>query len=151
MPQAELPDPGLIFDTLLRRERFVPHPAGNSAMMFGFATLVIHTCFRTNHADWTINDTSSYVDLSPLYGNSLEHQLKLRRQDGTGLMWPDVFYEDRLLFLPPISCALLVLFSRNHNYIAQKLLEINERGRWTNPPPEDEVGLSHDAQTNSNI
>lgn len=48
MPMCELPDPGLVFDSLLKRERFVPHPAGLSAMMFGFATLVIHTCFRTN-------------------------------------------------------------------------------------------------------
>lgn len=138
MPMSEQPDPGLIFDSLLRRDRFRPHPAGNSALLFGFATLVIHTCFRTNHGDWTINDTSSYVDLSPLYGNSLEGQLKLRRQDGTGKMWNDVFAEDRLLFLPPISCALLVLFCRNHNYIAQKLLEINEKGRWKCPPPDDE-------------
>jgi hypothetical protein len=27
--------------------------------------------------------------------------------------------------------ALLVVFSRNHNFIAQKLLEINENGRFT--------------------
>jgi len=67
----------------------------------------------------------------------LEAQLKLRRLDGTGMMWNDVFAEDRLLFLPPISCALLVLFCRNHNYIAEKLLEINEKNRFTNPPPTD--------------
>ncbi|CAG8729471.1 12445_t:CDS:2, partial [Acaulospora colombiana] len=141
MPLAEQPDPGLIFDTLLRREKFKPHPSGNSAMMFGFATLVIHSCFRTNHDDWTINDTSSYVDLSPLYGNKEEDLNKLRRFDGTGLMWNDVFAEDRLLFLPPISCALLVLFCRNHNYIATKLLEINEKKKWTNPPPKDPKAL----------
>ncbi|KIM34230.1 hypothetical protein M408DRAFT_59813 [Serendipita vermifera MAFF 305830] len=141
MPIAELPDAGLIFDSLLKREHFVPHPSGNSAMMFGFATLVIHSCFRTNHEDWTVNDTSSYVDLSPLYGNSLETQLKLRRQDGTGKMWNDVFAEDRLLFLPPISCALLVLFCRNHNYIAEKLLQINEKNRFSNPPPTDQKAM----------
>ncbi|KAG8827835.1 hypothetical protein FRC18_009804 [Serendipita sp. 400] len=138
MPLAEQPDPGLIFDSLLKRDHFKPHPAGNSAMMFGFATLVIHSCFRTNHEDWTINDTSSYVDLSPLYGNSLEAQLKLRRQDGTGMLWNDVFSEDRLLFLPPISCALLVLFCRNHNFIAEKVLQINEKKLWSNPPPKEE-------------
>lgn len=141
MPIAELPDAGLIFDSLLKRDGFVPHPSGNSAMMFGFATLVIHSCFRTNHEDWTVNDTSSYVDLSPLYGNSLEAQLKLRRQDGTGKMWNDVFAEDRLLFLPPISCALLVLFCRNHNYISEKLLEINEKNRFVNPPPTEQKAM----------
>jgi linoleate 10R-lipoxygenase len=35
MPDIEQPDPGLVFDSLLRREAFVEHPAGNSAMMFG--------------------------------------------------------------------------------------------------------------------
>jgi linoleate 10R-lipoxygenase len=37
MPQAELPDPDLIFEALLEREGFVPHPAGNSSLMFGCA------------------------------------------------------------------------------------------------------------------
>jgi hypothetical protein len=52
-------------------------------------------------------------------------------------MWNDVFAEDRLLFLPPHTSALLVLFCRNHNFIAEKLLQINEKNRFTNPPPDD--------------
>ncbi|KAF5365312.1 hypothetical protein D9758_005455 [Tetrapyrgos nigripes] len=56
---------------------------------------------------------------------------------GRGLLYPDTFSEERLLFLPPASSALLVILSRNHNYIADKLLKINERGRWMDPPPED--------------
>lgn len=32
--------------------------------------------------------------------------------------------------MPPAVCALLVLFNRNHNYIAQKILDINERGTF---------------------
>src|SRR5258706_4154933 len=43
MPQAELPDPDLIFEALLKREKFVPHPAGNSSLMFGCAIHFIHT------------------------------------------------------------------------------------------------------------
>lgn len=62
-----------------------------------------------------INETSSYVDLSPLYGHNQEAQDKVRVRDGRGLLLPDVFAEDRLLLLPPAVCALLVLFSRNHN------------------------------------
>ncbi|KAG2045406.1 hypothetical protein BDR06DRAFT_1015715, partial [Suillus hirtellus] len=46
---------------------------------------------------------------------------------------PDVFTEDRLLFLPLPVCVLVVLFNRNHNYIARRLLEINERGTWKDP------------------
>ncbi|KAF9038426.1 linoleate diol synthase [Panaeolus papilionaceus] len=133
LPKNQLPDPGLIFDTLLKRQGFVQHPGGLSSLMFSFAALVIHSVFRTSHRDVNINETSSYVDLAPLYGNSQKDQDKIRIKDGRGKMFPDVFAEDRLLLLPPAVCALLVLFNRNHNYIAEKLLEINERGTYVDP------------------
>ncbi|KAF8074859.1 linoleate diol synthase [Lyophyllum atratum] len=133
LPKNQLPDPGLLFDTLLRREGFKEHPAGLSSMMFSFAALVIHSVFRTSHHDVNINETSSYVDLSPLYGHNQAAQDRVRVRNGYGLLKPDVFAEDRLLLLPPAVCALLVLFSRNHNYIAKKLLEINERGTFVDP------------------
>ncbi|EJD44726.1 putative linoleate diol synthase [Auricularia subglabra TFB-10046 SS5] len=167
-PVSELdrPDPSLVFDALLRREKFVEHPAGLSSLMFGFAALVIHTIFYTNHADPTINLTNSYVDLSPLYGFSDEAQDAVRRKYhtedryahddtgysspayahrplGRGLLHEDSFAEDRFLLLPPSSAVFLVLFCRNHNYIAAKLLEINERGVWTDPlrfPPPPGAG-----------
>ncbi|KAG1827565.1 heme peroxidase [Suillus subaureus] len=133
LPRNQMPDAGLVFDTLLRREKFVKHPAGLSALMFSFAALVIHSVFRTDHTPGKghINMTSSYVDLAPLYGNDQETQDKA--QGGRGLLRPDVFAEDRLLFLPPTVGVLLVLFNRNHNYIARRLLEINERGTWKDP------------------
>ncbi|KAI9064021.1 linoleate diol synthase [Trametes sanguinea] len=133
LPRNEMPDAGLVFDTLLRREKFVPHPAGLSSFMFAFAALVIHTVFRTSHKDVNINDTSSYIDLAPLYGHNQEAQDKIRVRDGRGLLQPDTFSEDRLLLLPPAVCVLLVLFNRNHNYIARKLLELNERCTYVDP------------------
>ncbi|KAI0630845.1 linoleate diol synthase [Trametes polyzona] len=133
LPRNEMPDAGLVFDTLLRREKFVPHPAGLSSMMFSFAALVIHTVFRTSHEQVHINETSSYIDLAPLYGHNKERQDKIRVFDGRGLMKPDTFAEDRLMLLPPAVCVLLVLFNRNHNYIARKLLELNERGTYIDP------------------
>ncbi|KAF7370587.1 Heme peroxidase [Mycena sanguinolenta] len=133
LPKHELPDPGLVFDTLLKRDGFVKHPAGLSSLMFSFAALVIHSIFRTSHANMNINDTSSYVDLSPLYGHGQDEQDKVRSKEGRGLLYPDVFAEDRLLLLPPAVCAILVLFSRNHNYIAKKIFDINERGTYKDP------------------
>ncbi|KAI0322769.1 linoleate diol synthase, partial [Amylostereum chailletii] len=139
LPQNMLPDAGLIFDTLLKRDNFVKHPAGLSSMMFSFAALVIHTVFRTSHENVNINETSSYVDLAPLYGSTVEASNKIRQLEGPnfgrGLLYNDTFAEDRLLLLPPAVCVLLVLFSRDHNarYIAHKLLEINERDTWKDP------------------
>jgi hypothetical protein len=73
--------------------------------------------FRTSHDKdkGNINETSSYVDLAPLYGVDQENQDKVRDRRGRGLLHPDVFAEDRLLLLPPAVCVLLVLFNRNHN------------------------------------
>jgi hypothetical protein len=99
-------------------------------MMFSFAVLVIHTCFRTSQKDWSVNQTSSYVDLAPLYGWSEETQASVRKMDGRGFLKNDVFAEDRLLFLPPAASVVLVLLNRNHNYIAEKLLSHNERGTF---------------------
>ncbi|KAL1747600.1 heme peroxidase [Schizophyllum fasciatum] len=130
LPRHQLPDPGLVFDTLLKREKFVEHPAGLSALMFGFAALVIHTVFRTGHEDVNINETSSYVDLAPLYGNDQATQDAVRDKRGRGMLHKDSFAENRLLLLPPATCAILVCFSRNHNFIAERLLEINERQTW---------------------
>ncbi|QRV81013.1 heme peroxidase [Ceratobasidium sp. AG-Ba] len=133
LPLNELPDAGLLFDCLLKREKFEPHPAGLSSMFFAFATIVIHTIFRTNHKDVGINETSSYLDLSPLYGNSQKDQDEIRRWDGTGRLWDDVFSEDRLLLMPPAACTILVLFNRNHNFVARKLYLINEAGTFKDP------------------
>ncbi|KAI9511894.1 hypothetical protein F5148DRAFT_1280279 [Russula earlei] len=89
---------------------FVSHPARLFSMTFLFAALVIHkSVLRTSHADMNINETSSYVDLAPLYGNNKEtldnRDLiatdKIRVRDGRGLLFPDTFTEDPLLLFPP--------------------------------------------------
>ena len=113
--KATLPDPGLVFDTLLRRDEWKPHPGGMSSLFFAFADLVIHSIFDTDSEDWSINKTSSYLDLSILYGNSDDELKKVRRNDGSGKLWDDTFADGRLLHMPEASCALLVLLSRNHN------------------------------------
>ncbi|KAJ6567751.1 heme peroxidase [Mycena vulgaris] len=143
-PPATLPDAGLVFDTLMCRDAFEPHPAGISALFFAFADLVIHSIFNTNHADPTINATSSYLDLSILYGNSQKEQDSVRSKDGWGRLYEDVFADSRLLFMPPSACALLVLLSRNHNYTAQKILEINEHGAYKRKFENDAHRLAQD-------
>ncbi|GJJ14559.1 hypothetical protein Clacol_008824 [Clathrus columnatus] len=126
-----LPEPGL-------SRTWQPHPGGNSSLTFAFASLVTHQLFRTNPRDMTCNNTSSYLDLSVLYGNNQTDQDSVRNKAlGRGLLYPDTFAEERLAFVPPAASALLVILSRNHNYVATMLLNINERKRWSNPPPDD--------------
>ncbi|SJL08734.1 related to Psi-producing oxygenase A [Armillaria ostoyae] len=138
LPSTSLPDPGLVFDTLLCARDWQQHPGKNSSLTFAFASVVTHSLFRTDPVDWTRNNTSSYLDLSPLYGYSQATQDQVRdKEKGRGLLYPDTFSEERLIFIPPAASALLVIFSRNHNYIANILLKINERKRWSDPPPAD--------------
>ncbi|KAI0683948.1 heme peroxidase [Cytidiella melzeri] len=140
LPANILPDPGLVFDTLLRAKKddWRPHPGGNSSLTFAFASLVTHSLFRTNPKNWNINDANSYLDLSPLYGINQQQQDMVRNKaEGRGYLWKDAFAEDRLILVPPAASALLVVFSRNHNYIADMILKINEQGKWSDPPPED--------------
>lgn len=138
LPKDLLPDAGLVFDTLLLRDKFEEHPGGISSLFFAFADLVIHSIFETAHpghpghptSNELINNSSSYLDLSVLYGSTQAKVDSVRRHDGTGRLWNDVFADGRLLQMPPATCALLVLLSRNHNYIAQKILDINENGTY---------------------
>jgi hypothetical protein len=93
--------------------------------------------FRTNRLDPNISDTSSYLDLAPLYGSSLKDQLEIRTME-RGLLKPDTFHEKRLLGQPPGVNIMLVMYNRFHNHVAEMLLKINEGGRFTLPPTKDE-------------
>lgn len=104
------PDPGLIFDTIMSRENggFKPHPNNISSMLYYIASIIIHDCFRTSHEDFNISMTSSYLDLSPLYGSNQDEQNNMRTlKDGE--LKPDCFSEKRLLGFPPgVGCILIV-------------------------------------------
>ncbi|KAG2418203.1 hypothetical protein HFD88_001304 [Aspergillus terreus] len=127
-----LPDPGLVFDSVFARDQFHPHPNRVSSMFFVWASLVIHDIFQTGHPDLNMNKTSSYLDLSILYGDTQEDQDQIRTfRDGK--LKPDSFSEPRLQALPPASCVILVMLNRYHNHVVEQLAIINEGGRFTKP------------------
>ena len=117
LSHAALPPPDLVFDVLLKRDKFVEHPGGISSLFFAFADIIIHNVFKTDPTvkGWTTNQASSYLDLSPLYGSSREAVNSVRRNDGTGRLHEDVFADSRLRNMPPAVGVLLVIFNRNHN------------------------------------
>lgn len=126
-----LPDPELVYEQLLRREdgKFREHPSGLNRLFFSFATIVIHECFQTSRDNHWINETSSYVDLSTLYGNTEAEQPRVRTYKD-GLIYPDSIASERIMLMPPGVVAVLILFSRNHNTIAETLLQVNEGGKY---------------------
>ncbi|MCJ1308958.1 hypothetical protein MMC25_002613 [Agyrium rufum] len=126
------PDPGDLFDLLMARKNDEESKSGMSSMLLYHATVIIHDIFRSNPDDKNISDTSSYLDLSPLYGNSQAIQDTIRTKK-LGLLKPDTFAEKRLLMQPPGVCIYIIMFNRFHNYVAKQLLEINENGKFALP------------------
>jgi len=111
--------------------------------MFYLVVIIIHgitlknvnlilDLFRTSHEDPNISLTSSYLDLSPLYGSNQEEQNLVRTfQDGK--LKPDCFSENRLGAFPPGVGVLLLCFNRFHNYVVGQLASINETGKFSMP------------------
>ncbi|KAF2460437.1 heme peroxidase [Lineolata rhizophorae] len=132
MQPAALPDPGVIFDSIMARKVHEPHPNRISSMLFYVATIIIHDLFRTDHHDFRKSNTSSYLDLSPLYGSNAEEQKQMRTFED-GKLKPDCFSESRLLLQPPGVGCILIMFNRFHNYVVEQLALINEGGRFTRP------------------
>ncbi|KAI1101502.1 linoleate diol synthase precursor [Jackrogersella minutella] len=138
----DLPDAGLIFDSLMSRgdgKSFREHPNRISSMMFYLATIITHDIFQTDPRDEHTNLTSSYLDLSPLYGRNAEEQ-KAMRTFKDGLLKPDCFSSRNLFGFPPGLGVFLIMFNRFHNYIVTQLAEINEGGRFTKPAPTNDGG-----------
>ena len=125
-----LPDVEAVYEALLRRQGpFRKHPSGLNRLFFSFATIVIHECFQTSRTDPFINETSSYVDLSTLYGNTEKEQKRVRTYHN-GTIFPDSIASERIMMMPPGVIAVLLMFSRNHNRVAESLLSINEDGKY---------------------
>ncbi|KAL8708190.1 MAG: hypothetical protein Q9220_006860 [cf. Caloplaca sp. 1 TL-2023] len=127
-----MPDPGMIFDSVMARGEFREHPNKVSSVFFYWASLIIHDLFQTDHRDFSNSQTSSYLDLSILYGDTEDDQNAIRTfRDGK--LKPDCFSESRLLGFPPGCGVLLILLNRFHNYVVEQLAAINENGRFSQP------------------
>lgn len=124
-----MPAPELVFEQLLRRREFTPHKSGLNRFFFSFANMVIHEIFRSDPDNHFINRTSSYVELSVLYGDSQDEQDEVRTHE-QGRIWPDTFSSARVMMMSPGIIAVAIMFSRHHNYLAQRLFEVNETGKY---------------------
>jgi len=147
---TNLPPAGQIFDRLFLRKKFEPHPTQISALLFCLGNLIIHDIFHSDILDPTLNLTSSYVELSPLYGVTLKQQHGMRTFKN-GKLKPDTFADWRLLVQPPGLRAFVILFNRNHNFIAENILKRNEDGRFSSETNSAEVLDEKLFQTARNI
>ncbi|KAF3941804.1 hypothetical protein ABW19_dt0206713 [Dactylella cylindrospora] len=116
----------------MARTEYRRNPSGISSMLFYIATIIIHDIFRTDSSNPNISLTSSYLDLSPLYGSNPDELDSMRAFEG-GKIKPDTFSEKRLLCFAPGVGTILIMFNRFHNYAAQQLAYINENDRFSLP------------------
>jgi linoleate 8R-lipoxygenase / 9,12-octadecadienoate 8-hydroperoxide 8R-isomerase len=130
MQPTARPDPGVVFYAVLARKTFKPHPNRISSVLFYLASLIIHDCFHTSHEEFAISETSSYLDLAPLYGSNADEQKSVRTmQDGR--LKPDAFSDKRILGFPPGVSTLVIMFNRFHNHVVENLAKIDENGRFS--------------------
>ncbi|CAG8688651.1 14198_t:CDS:2, partial [Racocetra persica] len=123
--KSNIPDANDIFNSIMKRIEFNSHPSGISANLFYLSILIAHDLFNTSYKDSTINLNSSYLDLAPLYGSNHKQQNSVRTFKN-GQLKPDTFADSRILLQPPGVGSMLILFSRNHNYIAEQLKQQNK-------------------------
>ncbi|KAM0810129.1 hypothetical protein AB5N19_10477 [Seiridium cardinale] len=138
-----LPDAGLVFDSIMARgdeSSFREHPNKISSILFYLGIIITHDCFQTDSKDHAINSTSSYLDLSPLYGRNEEEQTMMRTFKD-GLLKPDCFSSKRVFGNPPGVGVILIMFNRFHNYVVTQLAHINEGSRFNKP----ESSYDHEA------
>lgn len=135
MPQGALPDPALVYDAVMKRPTngYKKHPNNVSSILWYWATIIIHDLFWTDPLDTNKSKTSSYLDLSPLYGSNQDMQNTIRTFRN-GKLKPDAYADMRLHGMPPGVSVLLIMFNRFHNHVAEHLAAINEGGRFTPPP-----------------
>ncbi|KAH8683552.1 heme peroxidase [Ilyonectria robusta] len=126
------PDPEAVYEAVMARGEFKENPNKVSSILWYWATIIIHDLFWTNSTDPNQNDSSSYLDLAPLYGCSKEACDSVRTFKG-GMLKADCFADRRLIGNPPGVCIILIMFNRFHNHIAANLADINEGGRFTKP------------------
>lgn len=138
MQPIALPDPGVVFDSIMARRAFKPHPNKISSVLFYLASIIIHDLFRTNRKNPNSTNSSSYLDLAPLYGSNQKDQ-DLIRTFKDGKLKPDTFSERRLHGFPPGVGVLLIMFNRFHNHTVEELALINENGRFTKPKDSSEM------------
>ncbi|KAK1757000.1 putative linoleate diol synthase with cytochrome P450 domain [Echria macrotheca] len=140
--QGALPDPNLIYDSVMKRTEYKKHPNNVSSILWNWAAIIIHDLFWTDYPDMTKSKTSSYLDLSPLYGSNQKMQDTIRTfKDGK--LKPDCFADKRILGMPPGVGVILIMFNRFHNHVCENLIAINEDGRFSPPDPKNDRRL-HD-------
>ncbi|KAI0388734.1 linoleate diol synthase [Xylariaceae sp. FL0594] len=146
IPVGAQPDPELIFETIMKRTTYRKHPNNVSSILYYWADIIIHDLFWTDLKDHNKTKTSSYLDLSPLYGSNQEMQDSVRTfRDG--MMKPDTYADKRPMGQPPGVSVILIMFNRFHNYVAKNLAIINEGGRFTPPGPAPGPQSSDDERT----
>ncbi|XP_054837904.1 prostaglandin G/H synthase 2 [Eublepharis macularius] len=119
--KKELPDSQIIVEKFLLRRKFIPDPQGTNVMFTFFAQHFTHQYFKTDHHKGPAftKALGHGVDLSHIYGETLDRQLKLRLlKDGKlkyqmigGEMYPPTVKETQAEMIYPPNIPEHLQFS----------------------------------------
>ncbi|KAG6837767.1 hypothetical protein H0H93_001694 [Arthromyces matolae] len=119
-PAGNLPPGTRVFNELLASSSQTDHLNGVNSVCTALAAIISLSLLRVRETNTNYNETSPYLDLSPLYGVKNSETDLVRAKDGKGMLSPDCFYDDRAMFHSPA-------------YIARHLLLSNEGKKWVEP------------------
>ncbi|KAK8001666.1 hypothetical protein PG991_013888 [Apiospora marii] len=116
--RTRLPEPDLVFDTLLARGVAVrDNPSQISSPFLHFAALISIDRSESQHLSETENRGRRRLRLTPLYGRTSAQESTVR-MFSNGLLKGDMFASSEAWRELPGVRILLVMFNRFHNYIA---------------------------------
>jgi len=146
---TKVPNASDVINDLLVRKEFKVSTTNLNANFSYFITLLIHDFYYSDPKNPEINKTTSYLDLSPLYGYNLTRQNAMRSfVDGKFKMKGDMpltledmgndfminplgldsskvfcFGDERVSSIPPLA-IMLTIFMREHNRICDELKKL---------------------------
>jgi len=145
---TKVPDAKEVITDLFARETFKTSTINLNANFSYFITLLIHDFYYSDPNNPEINKTTSYLDLSPLYGYNADRQNAIRSHtDGKFKMKDNLpltlaemgnnfmqnpygmdpnkifcFGDERVSTIPPLA-VMLTIFMREHNRICDELMK----------------------------
>jgi hypothetical protein len=139
IPTQKLPDAQLVFDLLFKRTTFKPSVCRMNSLIFDLASLVTHDIIAT---DGVKNKNSSYADLQPLYGNSVQ-EASIVRVYAKGMLNDMPIPAPRPIDAKTYAAfagkrAWLEIFRREHNRIAAEIVDLYPERFLHNHTPEQQ-------------
>ena len=134
-----LPDVESVYEALLKRQGpFRKPPSGLNRLFFRLQPLSFTNASKLPGQIHLSTRHRAMLISVPCMATQKEQKRVRTYQNGT--IFPDSVALERIMMMPLDVIAVLLMFSRNHNHIAESLLSVNEVGKYKPWESLDEEG-----------